>query len=269
MRLIRVLQDERGFVHKRLLGIGKGIVGTVAGTALSVIPGGGVARGILERFIPGIIGGGSRLRPPPQFTQTDLVPIPMRSRASFTLPSGGTATLAEVTAFHRATGVQRGLPGQDFLDRLRGITTGNGRCEDPRLEWDPVKQFCRLPGSPEGGVGEAVMGQFGAALEPSFMTINQRVCLSGMVLGKDFLCYNKGSISNKQRLWPKGTAPLLTGGEMNAIRKAASAAKKFQRTGQRFKSLGFFKTPSRRAPKRIAAGRTVKVLESGPGSVQL
>lgn len=169
----------------------------------------------------------------------------------------------------------------DIVSGVRGaLGFGNGNgCPDPRpcppglVVGGRNGCFCVFPGGPEGGVGEALMGQFGAALEPSFFTINQRRCLPGMILGKDKLCYNIGAISNKERLWPKGPAPLLTGGEMSAIRKAAGAAKKFQRAGGRMRAIGkTFSGPStsRRAPgrKRITAG-TVKVLESGPGSVQL
>ena len=138
--------------------------------------------------------------------------------------------------------------------------------------------MCRFPGSPSGVPGEARMGRFGAGLEPLFRTINKRVCLPGMVLGKPgqggvILCYNAKQLSNKERLWPKGAAPLLTGGEMSAIRKAATAAGKFQRAGKRLAAVGrTFSGPSSRgrAPqRRLKQPPLVKVLESGPGSVQL
>lgn len=248
MNLKSVLNDERGFVHKRLFGAAKGFLG---GGPLGAVSGffGGGGNGFAQRQAAATAAALARqqaqqiTRPPP------VTPI--------RVGVGIVPNLCE--SFPFLPGCDDAVPGGPPLE-------GGDDCRPPNFM---VGEICVAPGTPAGPPGQAVMGQFGAALEPTFFTINQRQCLPGMILGKDKLCYNKGSISNKERLWPKGTAPLLTGGEMSAIRKAASAAKKFQRTGQRFKALGFIKTPTaRRAPKRITAG-TVKVLESGPGSVQL
>jgi hypothetical protein len=71
-----------------------------------------------------------------------------------------------------------------------------------------------------------------------------------MVLGNDGLCYNKRDIRNSDRMWPKGRAPLLTGGEMSAISKAARAAGKLERTTKRLQKIGLMKKPTRRAPAR-------------------
>lgn len=279
MRLIDVLRDERGFVHKKLLGIGKALVKTVAPQLTSLIPGGSIVQSIggriLQRFAP------TRVRAP--------LAISVRGNISTPRPTLSRTLTARVTPMSQAQ-KQFGLNAK-FADinipsipditgeikRRLGLGNGNGNggtalvC-DPPLVPNDRGTFCEFPGSPAGGVGEALMGRFGAALEPSFFTINQRRCLPGMILGKDKLCYNMGAISNKERLWPKGPAPLLTGGEMSAIRKAAGAAKKFQRAGGRMRAIGqtFAGPTARRAPKRrVAAPRTVKVLESGPGSVQL
>jgi len=116
----------------------------------------------------------------------------------------------------------------------------------------------RAPRQPRGGgggatagMGGAVMGQFGVGLEPGFETIERAVCLPGMILGMDDLCYNRGAITNKQRRWPKGRAPLLTGGERSAITKAAGAARKIERTTKQLQKMGMIKKPSprRAAPK--------------------
>lgn len=152
---------------------------------------------------------------------------------------------------------------------------GNGDGEKAGCIW-PLRRApdgsCRLfigdrPGPDDRGapVGDAVMGQFGAALAPGMMTIDRSVCLPGMQLGKDGLCYNKGQISNKQRMWPAGRRPLLTGGDMRAISIAASAGRKLERTTKRLQRIGLMKKPS---PRRSPAGRGPRIIkEAGAGSV--
>jgi len=285
MRLIDVLRDERGFIHKKIFGGIKGAIGgVVSGLTRGQLP---TPASLIRGGLGGFFGGGA----PPGLTRvpppTPILVNPRRAPVTISTPrpTPSRTLTARVTPTSQA---QKALALQlKFPDVGEVITTiggalgiggngnGNGCVQKPcppGLVWDPVKCFCIFPGSPAGGVGEALMGQFGAALEPFFFTINQRRCLPGMILGKDKLCYNVGAISNKERLWPKGPAPLLTGGEMSAIRKAAGAAKKFQRAGGRMRAIGqtFAGPTARRAPKRrVAAPRTVKVLESGPGSVQL
>jgi len=273
MRFTTVMQDERGFVHKRLLGIGKAIVGTalgavsspIGGVAASVIPGGGFfqrgLRLLTSRFQP---------RPVPS-PAAPAPPAPSRHRATVSLPFNIPNIPDIIDVFE---GIIPGGNGPSIPGG--GLGFNGGTCKPPNTM---VGDICVRPGTPAGPPGEAVMGRFGAALEPTFQTINKRVCLPGMVLGKPDvgglpLCYNIGAISNKERLWPKGAAPLLTGGEMSAIRKAATAAGKFQRAGKRLAAVGktFSGPAARRAPRRVGprgTGPTVKVLESGPGSVQL
>jgi len=106
--------------------------------------------------------------------------------------------------------------------------------------------------------GEAVLGRYGAGLQPSAVTREIRGCLRGMVLGNDGLCYNKRQLNNKERWWPRGRQPLLTGGEMRAITIASTAAKKLQSAQKRLTSLGMLKKPAvRRAPqhRQITAGK--------------
>ena len=104
-------------------------------------------------------------------------------------------------------------------------------------------------------VGDAVMGQYGAALEPGTMVVERSVCLPGMQLAKDGLCYNKGAITNSQRMWPRGRRPLLTGGDMRAIGIAARAGNKLDRTTKRLRSLGMMKAlpKPRKAPAHAHA----------------
>jgi len=129
---------------------------------------------------------------------------------------------------------------------------------------------CRFPGSPAdisvGGSmgGAAIMGRYGAALAPETESRIHRSCLPGMVLGDDSLCYNRSQIKNSERKYPKGRRPLLTGGDRNAITRAARAARAIQRTEKQLRKLGMLKSPSRgrRAapaprPRQVAPGTSI------------
>lgn len=99
--------------------------------------------------------------------------------------------------------------------------------------------------------GTPIMGRYGSAYVPGGRPITRKVCLPGDLVGDDGFCYSRGSITNKERMWPKGRQPLLTGGEMRAISIAARAAGKFERTQKRLQKLGMLKKPAARprAPK--------------------
>ena len=108
--------------------------------------------------------------------------------------------------------------------------------------------------------GEAVMGRYGAAMVPGSKMIDRAVCLPGMVVANDGLCYNKSQIKNADREWPRGRRPLLTGGEMRAISVAHRAASKLEKTQKRLMAMGMLKKPaSRRAPGRSSAPRVTSV----------
>jgi len=91
-----------------------------------------------------------------------------------------------------------------------------------------VQRF--LPGGSTGrfDAGVAVMGQWGAALEPEVVGSVERSdgtvgpllrCIRGMVLGTDSLCYNK-PLANGKRKWPRPTPPFLSGGDVKCLRKS-------------------------------------------------
>ena len=107
---------------------------------------------------------------------------------------------------------------------------------------------------PVGGpVGEAVMGRYGAGLVPGSRMIDRAICLRGMQLGNDGLCYNKGQIKNSERMWPRGRRPLLTGGDMRAISIASRAANRLTRTAVRLQEIGLIKKPVTRKPRKKSA----------------
>ncbi len=97
------------------------------------------------------------------------------------------------------------------------------------------------------------MGRYGAALVPGSRIIDRAECIRGMVVGDDGLCYNKSQIKNSERMWPKGRRPLLTGGDMAAISKAARAAGRLERTTKRLQKIGLMKKPSRGPTRRQVA----------------
>lgn len=215
--------DERGFVHKRFFRAAKGAVrGILSGSPIGAITG----------AIGGFVGGGkvpAEVAPavgcPPGFffDGRQCVPAaPLRAAIQF--------APAPVQALARAA-----APDPRFAGVL-----------EPRAVTPQVDTF-----------GEMQVGQFGVGLEPAVRDTMTRICPRGSVLGKDGLCYNRRDIPNSQREWPRGRRPLLTGGEMRCISVASSAAKKLQRKTKQLQSLGMLKKPTRRAPRRLAAGHEV------------
>jgi len=261
--------DARGFVHKKIFGGIKGAVGGVVGsivrgsipTPASIVRGG--VSGFFGRPAPSVIR-----RPPLPTFHGGIPPALAGVKVAITCGPGSRPdpilgiTCIPFPGDPRLGGRQ--LPGGTII----GGQITPGPCDPGQIFRDG---FCQTIGSPAGGVGEAVMGRFGAALEPMFVTQNVMRCLPGMVLGKAGpggipLCYNKKQISNKERLWPKGRAPLLTGGDMRCIAKAAAAANKLKRTQKRLEDIGLLKKPTRSKQKALPRGRSV-IVESGAGSV--
>jgi len=76
---------------------------------------------------------------------------------------------------------------------------------------------------------------------PSMRDVRTRRCTKGYVLGIDGWCHPKGTISNKNRAWPKARRPLLTGGDLNCIAKASRAANRLKVASKRLKKLGMIK----------------------------
>ena len=231
-----IVGNEGGFIHKKLLGIGKGLVGA--------IPGIGTAFSTATSLISAITAKG-------QQKQVGLsAKFPEISTALTTTgcPSGFVKTRSGcVPSGARIVGPPTFVHPQD-----------EGPCLPPLIRGP--KGRCIAPTSPLGAkvlVGEAVMGRYGAALVPGSQIVDRATCLRGMQLGDDGLCYNRGNISNKQRMWPAGRKPLLTGGEMNAIRIAARSRARVARTAAR---LGIEPKPPRR--RRAPTGHKAKLVHA-------
>jgi len=91
--------------------------------------------------------------------------------------------------------------------------------------------------------GNATLGQYGAGVVAGSVIRDIAVCPKRHVLGDDGVCY-KG-LANRNRMYPKGRAPLLTGGEMRAITTAGRAAKKLEAKQKTLQRLGLMKKPTR------------------------
>jgi len=250
LELTTLRHDRRGFVHKRIGGaIGGFLTGGVTGAIGGAIRGGG--------------GGGG------QTTQTGVTPAQARA-----LDAGGDwATVARslgvnVSQAQRITRQRERFGVTDLFaprgdcgfGRSRSVITGN--CV---IDLDPG-QGTGLPGGADAP-GVAVMGRYGAAMIPHIEARQHSECLPGMVLGTDGLCYNKRDITNRERRYPKGRAPLLTGGERNAITKAARAAGKIKRTTKQLQKMGMLPKPSSR--RRAPAPRARQIGPAGPSIINV
>ena len=223
--------DERGFIHKRIIGaVTGGISGLLGGGPL------GGLRGALGGFARGGRGAVPQATAcPPGFSTNIRGECVQVSRAgSFQIPFTG-------TRFSPTSIIPGGAPAFFPEEATRAPRTAAVAAD--------VDQF-----------GDAVVGRYGAAIEPATREMDVRVCPRGTVLGLDGLCYNRRDIANSERWWPRGRRPLLTGGEMRCISVAASAAKKLQRKQKQLEAMGMLRKPSRRAaPKLLAAGHHAHV----------
>ena len=88
------------------------------------------------------------------------------------------------------------------------------------------------------GGGEAVHGYYGVGVAPAQRSIAVRDCPAGMVLGKDGICYNRAQLRKSERAHPPARKPLMTGGDLNAISRASSVARKLKRKNKELRKLG-------------------------------
>jgi len=234
--------DVRNFVHKRLFGAAKGLVT-------------GGPTGALSGFFQ-VPGGGSRRR----------VSRPV-SRAVVRRPTSRTLTARPdaTSAAQKARGLDLKFPGVVSSSFDQGVEHG---CAG--ILWVKTDTGCRNVATGEerprdnghngggggGGVaitpiGDTVMGRYGAGEVPGSRMIDRAICRRGMVLGNDGICYNRSQISNREREWPRGRRPLLTGGDMRAISTAARAGKRLEGATKRLQKIGLMKKPASR--RSIAA----------------
>lgn len=132
--------------------------------------------------------------------------------------------------------------------RMSVGASGAAPCQFP-LILNPQGQ-CVSHESPLGqgtAVGMPIAGLYGAGFVPGSEIRDIAVCPSGFVLGTDGICYDH--LRNRQRMYPRGRRPLLTGGDLNAITKSRSAATKLKNARADLTALGMLKAPTRRRRK--------------------
>jgi len=218
--------DVRHFIHKKIFGGIKGVVGGfLKGGPIGAIGGG----------LSGFLGGGTKAIPqltgcPPGFFATPQGCAPLPS------PSLQFAPVAPPTA------IGFGQPGA---------------FPQPTRMQEQIRREQGLAVDPAAGV--PVMGQFGAGTEPEVFDTMVRRCPRKAVLGADGICYNRGDLRNSDRWWPRGRRPLLTGGDMRAISTASSAAKKLQRKQKQLQSLGLLKKPAARSRPQLLPGHRAEL----------
>ena len=244
--------DERGFVHKKLLGLVSKVSGFIPG------PVGGFVSAVTGR-----LAGTSRTVPRTLTARTTQASAAgkefgrgVKFNGGFTGPTAGRIPLSLGPPGPRRPGfpppplsvLPTGLhPPQQIPCRPPLVRNPDGVCVDPTSPFGASTMF-----------GEAVMGQYGAALVPGSQIIDRATCPRGTQLGNDGLCYNKGQITNKQRMWPAGRKPILSGGDLRAISIAARAGRRMDLATKRLQKLGMMKKPrSAPAPRAHAHAKPV------------
>jgi len=240
--------DVRFFVHKRLFKAAKGFV-TSGFNPLSAVS------GFLAPTAPRESAQRAAQRARFGLARPHVQPV-VRSRSIARQPTARTvfARPGPVSVAQKQVGRQvkmASIPAPGVRSFL-----GGDDCLIPFQKKDPVTGECSFfvgtqPGRDDTPIGDTVMGQFGAGEVPGNHVINRAVCRRGMVLGADGVCYNKSQISNKERAWPRGRRPLLTGGDMRAISTAARAGRRLEGATKRLQKIGLMKKPASR--RSIAA----------------
>jgi len=218
---------SQSFVHKRIFGAAKSFV-LSGGSPLAAV--GGFAS-----------GGGSEGR-----SGSEVIP----SRASQVIPG--------------ITVAARGAPTPVDPCASRGMTLDRaGRCVQPAgvLGFGPGPGLLDPLGLDLGARARGALTidrttvpvpMIGAsATSPFRETQVVRRCGRGNVLATDGLCYDKKLLRKDQRMWPPGRKPLLTGGDLNAISRAARAAGRMKTQQKRLQKLGLLPKP-KSAQRRIA-----------------
>ncbi len=240
--------EFRGFVHRRLI---KAATGFVTGGPTGAVLGFATAK----KPRPRKMGGAVR---PPVFQQRATNPfsraIGAKSVAMLKFSPGqhlahaahghhpGSPGHGGMTAAGLAADTRFIAPGDPDRSAAHLFDVSQGRsgilgfklpCIWP-ARIDPVSGDCKLfageqegpdlpPGGAPGGTnGGPPTGRPNTVTAPSMIQRAVRRCQAGYVLGRDNLCYWHLPRNSKWRKWRPGRKPLFTGGDLNAIKRAAS-----------------------------------------------
>ncbi len=219
----------------------------------------GDAQGFIHKKLLGVVSKVSGFIPGPIGTIAGTVARTLAgSRGTVRREATARPTLISAQEKNLGRGLKFGGVGGGAPCDFPKVLDSEGRCRRPTSGEFGGEQF---------GVGEAVMGRYGAALEPGSQIVDRAVCLKGMQLGDDGLCYNKSQITNKQRMWPAGRKPLLSGGDMRAIQIASRAGRRLEGATKRLQRLGMMKTPAARRARGKSTGKAMIIKEAGAGGV--
>lgn len=208
-----------------------GTLGLLGGTAV-----GGPIGGTLGSALGGAINlGGSVCSGPYNYNSATGMCVPKAdcrqrdpTNACVAYPAGGSSMIG--ISGPGATGLtDPGYTGASSGPCPTGYTWNGTQCVASGIS-GAVQRF--LPGGQTGTgmdvYGSAGIDEFGHMyIEPYVYSQPMRRCPPGTVLGKNNRCYDK--IANKDRMWPRGPRPLMTGGEMKVLRRAEMLKKKVKR----------------------------------------
>lgn len=186
------------------------------------------------------------IRFPPIVIGTPIGPI------EFDIPTFGPPSGATTGGCPPGT-VWRGFPWEgNVCDPIGGIPGGGGSPGDPLV--DPGRGDCSFGMRPNPFTGECEFflgdvpgpdpdtngfqpGTAGSRIHGEFfhrdavprrVSVSVRRCPPGHVLGKDKWCHPKGSIPNKERLYPKPPRPLGSVREMKCVTVAGQFARRLK-----------------------------------------
>lgn len=199
--------------------------------------------------------------PPPMSTPVTgtLIPLPTNTANQFNVP--GWDDVGDWILDAAGNWVKKKISNFTNPTTPSGPSTSS-KCPDGQIGLPPAC-FDLVPGGGTSGggmyigYGEAVMGRYGAAIQPAVRPQQVSRCPRGSVLGNDGLCYNSRDLRRADRKWVPGRKPLLTGGDLNAIARASRAANKMKTQQKRLQKLGLLPKPtsSRRGARPTMIGR--------------
>lgn len=140
--------------------------------------------------------------------------------------------------------------GSDPVIPTGGTDFGPSTSCFPPYFYNPQTRKCELdlvPGPGGGGTGpnrtpttngRRIAPSTASGFQPMARTMTVHRCGKGSVLGDDGLCYDKRTIPNSRRMWPKARKPLGTPGELAAVAKASRFARRLKQNEKRIKRAG-------------------------------
>jgi len=156
-------------------------------------------------------------------------------RAALAIVGGATAGSAgDAMAAGRAAMTNQPLVGTNCP---AGWIMVAGRCTNPAAVLpggQPMTLTRNEPTTGSMGLTALTPTQVGTISRKDGSTGPILKCPARYVLGMDFLCYPKQLIPNNLRAHPRGTRPLLTGGDVRILRRAKSLEKKVKKLGTKY-----------------------------------